>query len=237
MIARKLTQRATRCAAGVLIAAGVCGVVLAGCASSEGPEVIVLDAGTYHEAFDAAVETARRHRMPAEMKDRRRGVIETEAAHAGSLLEPWRTDNASFVQTLDNTFAHQRRRTRFEFIPAGFRPPAVPDDEDLPGPDVFAEDAPTMDLTQVDGELELRVWVYLERAYTPGLRRDTWSRRLTTRSRIHPTDPEASPLPGRHWTPVARDKAYEKRLLGRIARILDAQDALADVDPEPALDR
>ena len=77
-----------------------------------------------------------------------------------------------------------------------------------------------VDLSRHTGSLELRVWVYVERAHSPGLRRSTWTRAKTTRTRIILPE-EAQALPAHFWTPVHRDEAFERRLLAAV------QDALS----------
>src|SRR5262245_26807394 len=79
--------------------------MLGGCATSEGPDAVTLDASQYQAAFDAAVEAAREQDMPPILQDRRSGIIETDARIAASLLEPWRNDNASMNQAVENTVA------------------------------------------------------------------------------------------------------------------------------------
>ncbi len=190
-------------------------VVFGGCASSNGPEYLQVDADRYDEVFDAAVAVARRHDLAPTLRDRRSGVIETETSIAASLLDFWRGENASLGQAVENTIALQRRRARFEFTPARFEPPP-----DTGGkPDLFGGEWD--DIGDEDGPLELRVWVVIERAYEPGIRRDTWSRRLTTTSRIKrpATDPDAPTGP--FWTPVARDPTFERRLLAQVQTALD----------------
>jgi len=142
--------------------------------------------------------------MPPALRDRRSGVIETEAQIAGSVLEPWRTDNASAAQAVENTVAFQRRRARFEFTPAGFQ-------------------EPPRDLTKVPDDLELRVWVFVERASTPGLRRSTWTRSKTTTTQLVAPEGDTGPAPTTSWTPVTRDVAYERRLLAAVQDGLRSQ--------------
>ncbi len=61
----------------------------------------------------------------------------------------------------------------------------------------------------------------VERAYAPGVRRGTWSRANVTRARIRrpATDPD-KPVSD-FWTPIARDEAFERRLLAEIERALE----------------
>lgn len=215
---------------------GMIGMALGGCSKPTGPEVLIIDSGRYSEAFDAAMDATRDRGMPATLRDRRTGIIETEPCIAGSMVEPWRTDNSGFSQSMENSMAFQRRRARFEFIPAGFTSSpsldAAGTHPALAGPDVVGIDQPAMDLTTISGELELRVWVYVERAYTPGLRRSTWTRRETRPSKIITPDGEP-PLPdSTYWVPVKRDPAYERRLLAEVQEHLAKQD-IAVVSGEP----
>ena len=191
--------------------------IAAGCASSRGPEFLRIESDQYEQAFDAALEAVRRHDLAPTLRDRRGGVIETETSIAASLLDFWRGENASFGQTMENTIEYQRRQARFEFTPAAFHPRP---DRDTDEPDLFGEEAAPVDLTQGDGPLEIRVWVVVERSYTPGIRRDTWSRRLTTQTRITrpATDPAGPTRP--YWTPVSRDTAFERRLLAEVEEAL-----------------
>lgn len=195
--------------------------ILGGCAGSKGPELVTVPSSRYAEAFDAAVEAARKQGMPASLRDRRQGVIQTEPRFAGSLLEPWRTDNADLAQANENTLNFQRRRTRFEFVPLGYQAPLTDAEAGLIGPDVVAGNIPITDLTTFDGELELRAWVYVERAFEPGVRHDPWSRSLTTKYRnVDPEGTTEKPI-GLIWTPVSRDRAYERRLLLAVEESLE----------------
>src|SRR5262245_7044880 len=145
--------------------------ILQGCSSVPGPTVLNIPAASYSSAFDAAVEAAREDGMPPVVRDRRAGVIETEPRIAGSILEPWRNDNSSVEQAVENTVSFLRRRARFEFAPVGFQPAADSPWKDLTGPDVVQGDQANIDLTQAEGELELRVFVFIEQAHTVGVRR------------------------------------------------------------------
>lgn len=189
-------------------------LTVTGCAGAHGPDVLTIDSARYGEAFDAAIEAGRRHGMTPMLRDRRRGVIETGPRAAGSLLEPWRTDNASLGQATANTIAYQRRRARFEFTAPAYRPEPA-------GPDVLATGAPEMDLTDHQGSLELRVQVFVERMYAPGIRRGTWSRANTTRARIVSPSSGPSADTGDFWTPITRDLDYERRLLAAVAREME----------------
>jgi hypothetical protein len=197
-------------------------VGLGACSTPEAREVLRIEAGQYGAAFEAAVEAARDAGMPPIVRDRRGGIIETEPEIAASLLEPWRLDGATLAARLENTLAFQRRRMRFEFAPAGFRADAAGADEALSGPDLLDLEDHRADLTRLDEPVELRVRVYLERAHEPGLRLDPWSRRLTTRTKILLDGEEPRPLDETFWTPVARDRALEQRMLAAIEKRLAA---------------
>ena len=205
---------------GALVVLLLCGLH-GGCATTQGPDFLSIDSESYSDAFDAAVEAATVAGLSPIVRDRRSGLIETEPRIAGSVLEPWRTDNASFAQAIENTITFQRRRARFEFTPVVFQP-EQPADAPLTGPDLFATQDVEVDLSEHTGPLELRVWVYVERAYTPGLRRSTWTRAKTTRTRIVPVEDTES-IPGQYWTPVHRDEAFERRLLAAVQSALAPQ--------------
>ena len=214
---------------GVLGALLIFGMV-SGCATSQGPAFLTIHAEAYADAFDAAVEAAALAGLTPTVRDRRNGVIETEPRIAASVLEPWRTDNASFAQVIENTISFQRRRARFEFTPAGFRP-REPAEAPLTGPDLFAQHDAEVDLSRLAGPLELRVWVYVERAYSPGIRRSTWTRARTTRARIILAEDKKA-LPTQYWTPVRRDEAYERRLLAAVERALGERSEPSSTGPD-----
>jgi len=158
--------------------------------SSPGPQQLVIEPGQYEQAFDASVEVARQQGMFGGLRDRRTGVIETMPAQAPNIMEPWHTYREPTGRVMENTFSLQRRRARFEFSPS------------QPSAD---------DLSVVDGPLELRVLVYVERSHRPGVRRSTWTRRATTWSTII----EDGPV-GRNWVPIGRDVDMERRLLAAV---------------------
>jgi hypothetical protein len=217
----KTLGRASMSAA-TLMLMSICAV---GCVSnSEGPELLTVSPAEYSKAFDAAVEAARRQGLTAVLRDRRGGIIETNPRVAGSVLEPWRTDNASLDQATENTIAYQRRRARFEFAPAGFAPPDdVAASQPLMGPDMVNAQQPPVDLTRAEGELELRVWVYIERGYIPGLRRSLWTRSKTTQADLVYPEGMTKERKGMTvmWEPFARDPEYERRLLADVQRIME----------------
>jgi hypothetical protein len=213
--------------------------LFSGCSGPQGPEVLTIEPTQYNQAFDAALQACRSTGMPAVFRDRRSGIIESDPRIAGSILEPWRTDNDGVAQAFENTIGLLRREARFEFTPIGHQlqggesagesavqtqpahsiPPAQP--QNAAGPDMVAG-TPEIDLTNYQGPIELRVWVYTERAHTFGNRRSTWSRSKTSQSKIKPADDEPPVPNGTFWTAQSRDPAYERRLMGMIQQSLSA---------------
>ena len=192
-----------------------------GCSSRvSGPDVIVLDSQNYASVFDAAVEAADADGMKPVLLDRRGGVIATNPAVAGSFLEPWKPKPSTARQGLENTLAQQRRTARFEFVPV-MREVVVGehDVEELVGPDLLSSTG--LDLTTYSGPMELRVWVYVDRKYTQGIRRGTWSLRQETRTTVLPAEEPWEQVPGSFWMPVTRDVARERDLLASVESRLE----------------
>lgn len=191
-------------------------VGLTGCASSSGPAMLTIDSARYEKVFDTALEMMRREGMNPVVIDRRGGIIETEPRIAGSILEPWDRNNASYQQAMDNTLSFQRRRARFEFLPGRRSPVRFPTQRPIRPREAAGLTAQPVDLTSYEGDIDVLVTVTVERQYRPGQRRNTWSRRLTTQSAFVGPDEN---LPPNFWTPVIRDTAFERRLLARIEEL------------------
>lgn len=199
----------------IMLSAAMCG-----CSTSRGPEVLVIPAGSYAAAFDAAVAAAANVGMKPSLLDRRGGVIETDSAVAGSVMEPWKPRAASPRDALENTLSLQRRSARFEFR---HMEPELPRERDigaLRGPDVLAEALRGGDLTNFEGALELRVWVYVDRFYRRGTRQGSWTMSSQTVSREMPGDAIWEQSPRQFWRPVARDVAGEQSLLAEVESTL-----------------
>lgn len=203
---------------------------MAGCSTTDGPKVITVQAQDYHAAFDAATQVASSHGLRPVVMDRGTGIIETAPRAAGSLLEPWRTDNAGLSDTLAHTVNFERRRMRVEFVPAGTNLPE-PDPSKpvqaaaLPGTDRANA---RYDLLTYTGTLEMRAWVYVERQFRPNQRIGSWTRGQTKYATdpLEKGDPEdtTTTAPG-EWTPVGRDDAYERTVMAQIQRSLAAAPA------------
>jgi len=188
----------------------------AGCASNRGPEVVTITASEYQLAFDSAMNAVREVGMPAELIDRRTGILETEYRNAGTMFEPWRSDSTTASSAFESTINHERRKVRIEFTPVQFtdQPGA---DELLTGPDFTGERIGVADLTTYDGRIEIRALVQLERSTVVGRRRGDWTRRSTTVTRDPDSGLDRSQT---FWTPIARDEALERRLLREIEKAI-----------------
>jgi hypothetical protein len=212
----------------LLLFSGLLAVAAAGgCGSGPDLEVLVIQPHQYQAAFHAALEAAHDERLDPIVRDIRTGVIETEPTVAASLLEPWRVEPTGLDQRFENTIAMRRRFARFEFSPAGStgrsaRSPLAEARAD--GADPLGLGAPLPDLTAAEGPIELRIWVFLEQATRPGLRRGTWTRRSTTQAAVYrpglDADIDEEPLPRLVWTPVSRDPAMETHLLNEVRKSL-----------------
>ncbi|MFO0827881.1 MAG: hypothetical protein U0572_06990 [Phycisphaerales bacterium] len=193
---------------------------------SQAPSVLALTRAQYEQAFDAAVELASDEGLPTELRDRDGGVIETRPNVAGSVLEPWDW-HQGLEGAVESTITFQRRRARFEFVPAGFRPTAIPEDAPLEGrrtPGSVPSDANgAVDMRTYDGPIELRVWVFLERAFVPGLQRSPWTFTQTSVSTDALKERSTDDRTTRNrsiWTPVQRDEQMEREILEKLkARI------------------
>ena len=189
-------------------------IFFAGCVANQGPDVVFVSSVDYEKAFDAAVEAASSRGLKPVFVDRRGGVIETSPTVAGSVVEPWKQRASSPIQTIENTLSLQRRTARFEFRPTSM--PTEPNAKEgmLVGPDLLA--VAGQDLTNYNGQLELRVWVYVDRHYTQGMRRGTWSLNSETVSTVLPAREPWEQSPSRFWAPVSRDISAERTILSAI---------------------
>ena len=189
-------------------------IFFAGCVANQGPDVVFVSSVDYEKAFDAAVDAASSRGLKPVFVDRRGGVIETSPTVAGSVVEPWKQRASSPRQTLENTLSLQRRTARFEFRPT--KMPTEPNVKEglLVGPDLLA--VAGHDLTNYNGQLELRVWVYVDRHYTQGTRRGTWSLNSETVSTVLPAREPWEQSPGKFWAPVSRDISAERTILSAI---------------------
>ena len=200
-------------------------IVTSGCSTSGKPETsITIEGVSYSTCFDQALLVARGSGMPPVLRNRAGGVVETAPRISGSIFEPWRMDNEGFGEAVENTLNMQRRRARFEFAPSGFNPAPVQDSTVLTGPALPGSQVEVdQDLRFYEGPIELRVWVYVERSFKPGLQNATWTRSMTTYStdRISRRDSNDVVSDPSSWTPVRRDTDYEVRLINAFKKRIE----------------
>ena len=219
-------------------AAGACAAILAvlpviGCASSpSGPSYLSVPHAQYERAFDAACAAARDEGFVPEVVDRNAGAIESAPKFAGSAIEPWTWGEMTAGDVVEGTFGFERRRARFEFVPAGFRPAAPEGTAPLAGPILpGSERGKRSDLTRAEGELEVgvpqvgalevRVSVSVERQFRPGYQGGAYTRALGSYSRDTTTkDDPTTPRDRSTWTAVARDERMERALIERMSKLL-----------------
>ena len=195
------------------------------------PTVLTITAASYPDAFRASHATLTEAGFPPELEDRDGGLIESRPQPGGSLLEPWAWADGDVGNGLADTLAWQRRVARVEFVPLAFRTDAVKavDQPDLPGVTV------PEDLARHDGPIEVRVWVFVERAFTPDLRRSDWTFQLTSvATNPQRTGTSASGGAPSRWTPIARDPALESRLRDGLGRRLASATPEAAAQPDPS---
>lgn len=211
----------------VLSLNGCMGALTSESSSDNGSVALMIDPPLYRDTFDVAVRTAREMGYKIEIVDRSNGIIETNARHAGGLLEPWRIDNDGLSEATANTATNRRRRIRFEFIPVGATLGAVQADPILRGPAIPGS---TIALDRFDVQncttpITVEVSVFLERSFVEGTNpsinsgslASTWTNRLNTKP-LDSTDESSRDFT--KWTPVGRDTAYEATILERMARSL-----------------
>jgi hypothetical protein len=197
-----------------------------GCATvTEGPEFVPVQQGSYERAFDAACAVAREEGLIPEITDRRAGSIETQPRTAGSLLEPWAWQDLTASEVVEGTFGFERRRARFEFVPAGFRPIPPEATAPLAGPILPGSSRGTgADVASATGDLELRVSVSVERQFRPGYQGPAYTRSLGSFSTdVTRKDDPRAPRDLSMWTPISRDERLERILLERVAAKLAAE--------------
>jgi hypothetical protein len=188
------------------------------------PSALIVEPGTYAQAFDVAVEAARMHGMTAALRDRRGGLIETDPSISPSLLVPWDRARVSPGRATEATLSMHRHRARFEFRAQGSEPRvrrgtpnSVPETGHSEADPLAVADH--IDLTMHAGAIEMIVVVEVERSHSPGLRRSAWTQYGMRQARI--IDPATNqPMPLRLWSTAGRDTAMEQRLRAAIDREL-----------------
>jgi len=167
---------------------------------------LFIPAGSYDDAFLAAVDEVRRLGFEPQLLDRRAGLIEAGPARSASLLEPW----SSSEGVVENTLHRQQRVVRVAFEPAEFSPD--------PDPLIDPLMAPMVDLTASSMPLRMTATVVVERQQAPIEHRVSWS--LAARSEAWRYDPATGERRKAIWRPVRRDPALENRILTACERHL-----------------
>jgi len=218
------------------------GVGLTGCSSRvvSMNNPIAITAEEYDRVFEAAVDVLRLNEFVVNRQDRRFGIITTEPYVAGSLLEPWRTDNTTAYQWSDATLNYQRRIVNVHLepaVPAALaaaelnrvavrRGEAATEVDDEQVGEVVAQavgESPESEpppATTYDGQTyQLRVVVDLEQRQVPEQQLHTaamssetyYGRSPDVRSTVTEEGRELS-----FWKPIGRDIYYEQRLVQEI---------------------
>ncbi|MFZ9882186.1 MAG: hypothetical protein ACO3QC_12385 [Phycisphaerales bacterium] len=211
------------------VIAAIAGIAAStGCATSRPSQAapyIVVSKGAYPAAVDAACAAARAAGFVPVLVDRGAGTIETEPKAGGSMVEPWTWNDHTVDEVVEGTLAFERRRVRFEFVPVGFEPVASNADAPLAGPVLPGSGRGSgAAIDRVDGDLELRVAVSVERQFQPGLQRNSWTRSVGGVARDVTVPDDGRALRDRStWTPIARDERLEQLLLARVREQLAAE--------------
>lgn len=227
-------RRRTRCGVAALVAV-LCAA--AGCATdARGPAALSVPRASYELAFAAACEIAREEGFPPEVADERAGMIETAPKFAGSALEPWSWGDHRPSEVIEGTLGFERRRARFEFVPADGRPSTPSASEPLAGPILpGSRRGEGTDLLRSTADLEVRVSVAVERRFEPGFQGGAYTRALGSywRDTTRATDPVV-PSGRAQWTAVARDERLEQLLAARLAERLSSAAPAAPAAPSDA---
>ncbi len=150
-------------------------LTLAGCASTPAPiNDLVIPAGGYATAFQAAKDTLRNFEFELDRTDAREGVITTAPRAWSGAATPWIPHAGTARDAVEGLAQFEQRTARVVFRPS--------DDAA----------APIADLRDFTGSITAEVSVTVERLYRPGRRADATSVRLTGFT----SDPSKNPIPG-----------------------------------------
>ncbi len=198
-----------------IVAIGVVGALLAsGCSRWTGPTEVSVAPGEYDQSMQSAIGTLQRMGFRCAVIDRDAGVVESESVRSSTLVEPWRTDNATWGDVTANTVSQRRRQIRLNWVPVGDAPKPV-SSATLPGPTLPGQTAPTAPVDLSRCALRLTAVVAVEQQYTPGDRLNTYSSSLSSTYQ-EPRPAREGTVDRGTWTPVGRDEAYEQRVLAKI---------------------
>ncbi len=213
------------CAPTTIALGGILALVSACASPPQGSSVAQIAPRSYTNAFDAACAVAKEAGFRVVTADRQTGVIETAPAFMGSFVEPWEWDDMTLSQVGEASINFERRRLRFEFLPAGFQETASSPDAPIAGPAIAGSSrVKSADLARTQDALELRVVASVERRFQPGAQRNAWTRSITgTMTDVTVKDDGLSARDASRWTAFERDERLESQLL----RAVEAQLASA----------
>ncbi len=189
-------------------------------AASRPASAIIIPAGRYTQAFNAARETVRSLRFDLDRVDARQGVLSTRAKPTDGLATPWDLEQSTTQQEIEDLVNQQTRRIRVVFIaPVASREGgAAPADEidDLPP----LQEAPSpQDLLAHTGSVTMRVVVTRTRTQRPGWRLSTNSVRSSTFA-IDPARGETVEA-AEYETPAGEDRDLALRVVEQVRLALE----------------
>lgn len=202
------------CLVAVALTAGACSRA----SSVVNANPVEIDASEYARMFRAADRVLRDEGFAIVRQDYRMGVVSTQALHAPTVLEPWRTSNTTPDQAMNATFNSQRRLARIQFEPASGTDPRQLAADPAAATRPAASSDPAVPAGA--GTYLLRVEVQLEQGQFPTRRLSgsTEGGRIYNRFAATPADMAQRGITGPHWRAMGRDEALEQRLIAQILR-------------------
>lgn len=188
-----------------MLASVALAAVAAGCASRPAapPQEprLQVEAGSYHQAFDAVKDELRRLGFRLDRVDARAGVITTQPLDSAGFATPWMQVESSGRQEVEGYLHRQRRRVEASFSGAGM--PA--------------------DLRLAEGEVGVTIRVYEDRVYRHGVQLHPTSVRLASVAR----DPalEAIGAQPSFAAPLGQDERLARRIADRLRDRLEVAGA------------
>jgi hypothetical protein len=193
---------------------------LAACSAPPRPvSGIIIPAGKYTQAFDAARDAVRELRFDLERVDARQGVLTTRAKATNGLATPWDVEQSTTEQELEDLVNQQSRKVRVVFTARAAQPSGAAASDDL-GDLPPLQDAPLpQDLLSHPGTVTMRVVVTRSRTQRPGWRLSTNSVRSSSFS-IDPARGE-TPEDAEYESSAGEDRDLATRVLESVRVALD----------------
>lgn len=193
---------------------------LAACSAPPRPTTgIIIPAGKYTQAFDAARDAVRELRFDLERVDARQGVLSTRAKPTDGLATPWDLEQTTTEQELEDLVNQQSRKVRIVFTARGQTSPGGATTDEL-GDLPPLQDAPMpQDLLSHPGSVTMRVLVTRSRTQRPGWRLSTNSVRSSTFA-IDPARGETAD-DAEFESPAGEDRDLATRVLESVRLALD----------------